>query len=1793
MVYNREVLTTDISSSILTLTDHAKTEPTITALPASLMQPISIPSRLDASSNRECVIQFQRMFEAFVTHIMACYKAIVAHAGACERIMEELRMQALAVQVALTNLDAHSRSVLETFEKFNVLATKEFSKQARLLQSFPRDIEALRQIKVHSALLPADSPERYISDFIPTEKLILWAERCRETHEALLRDGKDLSLSIKEVQEGTEAIKNNSGINLDQLEDSMVEILQTVEQQSQIRQRVERGNQLANVYKTDYIDSSQKADGALREKLAIFISAKRSQTANLISQLMHISKLQSTIANIPLSLSNLDDALGKRETDFSQLVYVQRIPIAYGALIVEIVRRREYSKLLLQKSQQLAEVMSRFRQLEQRRRDSFRSEVAKFVPVVVPGLDDVPPFCEINALHTRDRLPPFTREQVAEFERLVSQLSNTLGGPENEGYTVESMAGGASSISSGQESYQDALSKLRVTMVKMTTQMDVMGGEFDRILEKSFYSDRIQRLEEENARLRADMSRTDVQQHPGTPLLSQAPFPRHGTPVGGAGNVSTGLGSTSAQGVSTIAPTSPELSRQPSRGIGSSGVTRVDSEEHQQAFQQQAQQNQRLTRENSDLLTKIKAYEGRIRSLEETLYQYFRAGTGVDSSASGKDPKLQTSSQSPEDSQLARSLSQARGDRKRDEEKIRALEQELTDTDKKMEQVETRLRNEYTVSQQAMTVNDELRQEILELKLQYATVEEQSDAKTYDREVILRRSDELEEELKGMNIKCEHMLEHHESIKREHDLETKAFKDRIDELANQSTLEKEILEGHLEQARRTAEETSERVTELENELAVVNEELQNKVLELEEELETHTTQHEEVKARAEELEKQLDSHRAVHTDILVLLKEQEQKTATAEQNARGAKDEQEKQKETLAQLETDHDQVAKQLEEAERSKEELAQQTEALRKQNSELEAQWESYKIDVNLRLEEAKSMVRRAEEDWKEKSRLLDQMEGGIHDLGEPIRECTRVLGQEEDGLTMPPTLDIVKTHMQAIGQGIKELVLKHESDLAKEEMLRKEQREELVKEHETSQQTLQDMVESLKKTSREAEEGAATQRTRLESTIDHLKEELELIKIQHQDEMKTPVVTTTITTACADEDRQLLAALSLDLGIALPSVSEEESEVLSPSSSVLFDNAERRQKTPPSMGASTLTTSGSAATTAGSSSRSSSAIVPLSKDILDTFDYAELDVTKTVALIKKRFYDTEHLLRRWQRECRHLKDKYNRAAAEAHEKIAFRNFKVDDLTLFLPTRNSISKPWAAFNINFPHYFLQMTPSMANQLRNREWIVARITSITEAVVDKRVGGSGTGEEEEDNGGAMASSTLSIVSPNNPFGLADGVKYYLLEATSWNGYHGHGKSASSYHSSSTGGSSSSKLRHHASTSALAESSSSLSRHRDRRERESETGERRRHRDRPEVREEESSQSSRAHREALLEESSLNVRVSTSPTSSSSRARDSRDFSLAAVTGAGMGTGTGEMARSSTPSAASSSLMSLLRSSNSSGHLNRDSQSTTTALSTTTVSPSSAGIVHEETGRAAASLQQTQTQRMRHMRHESRDRGSLVFGEGEGEGEGGALSSSSTGTNVVGHRNSIGAAGSLPISIPFQSAATSALRAISSSVGSTGSTGSGSGAGTGSGSVSGTMLAASSPPRTMIMSSSPHRTSVTTVSAVGTTVSVNPSSGGGNSASSAGTGSPNMGSSMTMSTAPVHPSRLSMSSHRDDFEQEHDTQQQQQQQQQQEDEGEHFAVFATDEDQERQRTRGFNRTMSSTSTWHGLPAEDL
>ena len=137
--------------------------------------------------------------------------------------------------------------------------------------------------------------------------------------------------------------------------------------------------------------------------------------------------------------------------------------------------------------------------------------------------------------------------------------------------------------------------------------------------------------------------------------------------------------------------------------------------------------------------------------------------------------------------------------------------------------------------------------------------------------------------------------------------------------------------------------------------------------------------------------------------------------------------------------------------------------------------------------------------------------------------------------------------------------------------------------------------------------------------------------------------------------------------------------------------------------------------------------------------------IDLDAFCQAITNRVRDAEKYAKKWQKEARMYRDKSKKATYEAENKIAFRQFKDGDLALFLPTNNG--RPWAAFNVNAPHYFLR--ENEAHRLGGgRDWLLARITKVEERTVD--LAGNPDAKAAKDH---------------NPFDLADGLRWYYLDA--------------------------------------------------------------------------------------------------------------------------------------------------------------------------------------------------------------------------------------------------------------------------------------------------------------------------------------------------------------------------------------------------------------------------------------------
>lgn len=100
-----------------------------------------------------------------------------------------------------------------------------------------------------------------------------------------------------------------------------------------------------------------------------------------------------------------------------------------------------------------------------------------------------------------------------------------------------------------------------------------------------------------------------------------------------------------------------------------------------------------------------------------------------------------------------------------------------------------------------------------------------------------------------------------------------------------------------------------------------------------------------------------------------------------------------------------------------------------------------------------------------------------------------------------------------------------------------------------------------------------------------------------------------------------------------------------------------------------------------------------------------------------IVKRFSDVEGYAKKLTKENKAKTIELSKLLKVQNDKITINNFHEGDLVLFLPTAQSSDSdddertPWTAFNINAPHYFLDLESQPKEA--TKEWIVNRISQI------------------------------------------------------------------------------------------------------------------------------------------------------------------------------------------------------------------------------------------------------------------------------------------------------------------------------------------------------------------------------------------------------------------------------------------------------------------------------------------------
>ncbi|RKP09169.1 hypothetical protein THASP1DRAFT_22951 [Thamnocephalis sphaerospora] len=425
-------------------------------------------------------------------HGSAFARAAIVNTALGERLIAEQRVQAMALGVALKNLQMHVSSVMDAYDVFRGYAQKELTKRDNLLRSFQADMKALAHIRIHDALVA--TPSRLcLADYVAEEELRDCARKCLDGHEEVMHKVKEVAELVRSIQESNETEQQRAlGIDFPSLDISMNEADECVRRLEHHAQVFERDyhriknmlneilaappslagekltalDHLADIHANEYVHECERSDAYIRNVVARLVKAKITLTDEQLKRLQQVSHIQSSIAQLTPELGKLNVTIEAQAHGYSELLHAHRVPIAYGACLVEMVRRKEYSEMVVHVSRELAEAMAKIRAQEQRRRQNFSADVKQYIPFAITGLDEAPSVCEISAALGTSTLPVIDKADIATFEHELVRIKGQM--------TQETGGANDSPILS--------INKLHATMLKMISQIDGMNAEFERIL---------------------------------------------------------------------------------------------------------------------------------------------------------------------------------------------------------------------------------------------------------------------------------------------------------------------------------------------------------------------------------------------------------------------------------------------------------------------------------------------------------------------------------------------------------------------------------------------------------------------------------------------------------------------------------------------------------------------------------------------------------------------------------------------------------------------------------------------------------------------------------------------------------------------------------------------------------------------------------------------------------------------------------------------------------------------------------------------------------------------------------------------------------------------------------------------------------------------------------------------------------------------------------------------------------------------------------------------------------------
>lgn len=177
-------------------------------------------------------------------------------------------------------------------------------------------------------------------------------------------------------------------------------------------------SRLALNHTQNLLPSLLAASSDLHQALDIAIQRRSAAVKTALQHMRTIALIQSKLAEAHTSLANLD----VESQCFDVIHSVFQMPMIYGSILIESVRRREWGEKIKSDSLNLAEEMAVLRDEEQRRRKKWLKNMGDYIP----STDTTTPGIEVNLQGQDEDWPEVDRKEIELYiEELRSRHSLT------------------------------------------------------------------------------------------------------------------------------------------------------------------------------------------------------------------------------------------------------------------------------------------------------------------------------------------------------------------------------------------------------------------------------------------------------------------------------------------------------------------------------------------------------------------------------------------------------------------------------------------------------------------------------------------------------------------------------------------------------------------------------------------------------------------------------------------------------------------------------------------------------------------------------------------------------------------------------------------------------------------------------------------------------------------------------------------------------------------------------------------------------------------------------------------------------------------------------------------------------------------------------------------------------------------------------------------------------------------------------------------------------------------------